>query len=472
MLSELAWRGFGFAYGIFNLVVMAFIAGTRDKAFSDRTSEEEKRELSIAQKKYWDVKGQPILGFHHDFYTANGVKLHYVVNAPSGRKAQRVAIFIHGFPDSFLLWRAILASPKLQDYTLIAVDLPGYGGSDDLPIYDPENVLQSLAGFILGMRELYLAESGKLVMVTHDWGGIVGARLASEAKELADRWIIAGAIIPQQVYSNVLTHIASAKQMIRTFFHWPFRPALVKSSLRTLSPVFGQIARSFYIFILQLPFPLAQLFTRFGNFWFLRVLHLVQARIITSKGKKDRRLTEKEKAEWMVVSSGPGVGQFPEGEASKEHQGYSESVKQRIKDFGLRQKIRIYREHLALNPWEKSLATIVALSEIEVPPSRSNSGAGLFEDGPPGALKVPATLIYGKHDPAFEGRLALEGISDYLVKGSQVLTVQKGAHWLPFEEEGINVLVETTLWALGDEKESLNEGIRRSGEEVKWVAEK
>ena len=100
-----------------------------------------------------------------------------------------------GFPDSFLLWRNHLQSPALASHVLIAVDLPGYGGSDGLQRYDADGLLESLTVFILGMREQYLGEGGKVVMVTHDWGAILSTRLASEAKELADRWIICSAII-------------------------------------------------------------------------------------------------------------------------------------------------------------------------------------------------------------------------------------------------------------------------------------
>jgi pimeloyl-ACP methyl ester carboxylesterase len=100
-----------------------------------------------------------------------------------------------GFPDSFLLWRNHLQSPALASHVLIAVDLPGYGGSDGLQRYDADGLLESLTAFILGMREQYLEEGGKVVMVAHDWGAILSTRLASEAKELADRWIICSAII-------------------------------------------------------------------------------------------------------------------------------------------------------------------------------------------------------------------------------------------------------------------------------------
>jgi hypothetical protein len=49
MLGQLAWRGFSFGYGLFNLVLMAGIAAINDGAFTKRTSENEKRELGAGK---------------------------------------------------------------------------------------------------------------------------------------------------------------------------------------------------------------------------------------------------------------------------------------------------------------------------------------------------------------------------------------------------------------------------------------
>lgn len=48
-LGNLAFHGFGFAFGFFNFVVMTGIAAFRDGAFTKSMSEEEKRELSIGR---------------------------------------------------------------------------------------------------------------------------------------------------------------------------------------------------------------------------------------------------------------------------------------------------------------------------------------------------------------------------------------------------------------------------------------
>lgn len=76
------------------------------------------------------------------------------------------------------------------------MDLPGYGGSDSFADYSAGTVLEAIASFIIGMRERYLSESNsQLLVVSHDWGSIITFRLAAEAPQLADRFIISSAIL-------------------------------------------------------------------------------------------------------------------------------------------------------------------------------------------------------------------------------------------------------------------------------------
>lgn len=49
--------------------------------------------------------------------------------------------------------------------------------------------------FILGIREKYLKDEAKMVVVSHDWGAVIAARLAAEASQLADRWVISSIAI-------------------------------------------------------------------------------------------------------------------------------------------------------------------------------------------------------------------------------------------------------------------------------------
>lgn len=471
MIGKVAWNAFGFVYGFANFAILTLVAALRDGAFLKRKSTEYKKELAISQNNYWNLQQVPFPGFRHAFFTLkNGTKLHYVIKDHTVKQAggtKNVAIFIHGFPDTYVLWRNLLQAPDLEHYTLIAVDLPGYGGSDSLPSYGPDQVLEALTAFILAMRAEHVGQGEKLVMVSHDWGGLISARLASEAKELADRWVILSAIIPAHVGSNASTFLASSRRMLHTFLARPLNNIrLIKTAFTTSAPVLGQMRRSYYIFVFTLPGPIANWFVRMGNHWFLWLLHTLQAGLI-KKGKFIGKLTDKEAADAMAATSGPGIEQF---DSQIDGQGYSESVRKRLSDLGASEKIRLYREGLAFKRWEKSLETVVALSEIPTDSKRSGSGAGLFEEGPRGALRVPTTLVLGKYDVAFERRLGLNGIGDFMVKGSQVLFFQKGAHWIPLESHSYPHLVNIISWALEGEKGPLKESFQ--SDDVEFVLEK
>jgi len=84
---------------------------------------------------------------------------------------------------------------------MVAVDLPGYGGSDSFESYRPDNVLEAITEFVLKMREQYISggdseprSNSRVVLVGHDWGALIGFRLASEAPQLADRFILSNSI--------------------------------------------------------------------------------------------------------------------------------------------------------------------------------------------------------------------------------------------------------------------------------------
>lgn len=135
----------------------------------------------------------------------------------------------------------------------------------------------------------------------------------------------------------------------------------------------------------------------------------------------------------------------------------------------------IYGEGLLMGTWEKSLETVVALSEVPTSAFRhtsGSSGAGLFDDGPRGAVKAPTTIVYGKHDLGFDRTLALEGIADYLGKGSQVVLLEGAGHWLPTEEFGSQALEKVVQWAMGDEGAPLGKSVEEFGNRVKMLVEK
>jgi hypothetical protein len=240
-------------------------------------------------------------------------------------------------------------------------------------------------------------------------------------------------------------------QMLRTWTRSPTNFRLLKTAFTALDPVRSQFRRSFYIFCFHLPYPFSKFFATFGNYWFLRVMHSLGK----GKPRKDENLTgrlnPKEAGESMAISTGPGLLQLATSTEGNSGLKYGESVRRRVHDRGMSEKAKIYRDGLFMGKWDKSLETTAALYEI--PRTRPSSSGQ-----PKGSLKAPTTFILGDRDPAFEKRLALGNIKDFLVGDSQALLVKDGGHWLPLEPVGRRVLEKTVSWALSGEINS--EGAR------------
>ena len=158
-----------------------------------------KYKFLTARNTFWDLS-KKWSGLSHQILTLrNGFKFHYVCNDLPGAdgNTKPLVIFIHGYPDSWALWRYVISSASLQQSaSIVAVDLPGFGGSEGLGKYSATNVLENLTEFIITMRTRYGVENDAgvcqkpTVIVAHDWGCVISMRLAAEAPELADRFIL------------------------------------------------------------------------------------------------------------------------------------------------------------------------------------------------------------------------------------------------------------------------------------------
>jgi pimeloyl-ACP methyl ester carboxylesterase len=206
-----------YVYGFLTVVsygLIAFAKGT----YLKRPTEIEKRDLqlgelcihrsgkffadSLARARLWDLS-KAFEGLSHQVLTLqSGFKFHFVSNdipnTPEAIKSDKpLVIFIHGFPDSWAIWRHIIRDPGLQEVvSLVAIDLPGYGGTESLEEYNATNVLEKLTELIVTLRTQYGVDSGnesnkkRTIIVAHDWGCVLSMRLAAEAPSLAHRFIL------------------------------------------------------------------------------------------------------------------------------------------------------------------------------------------------------------------------------------------------------------------------------------------
>ncbi|KAI9874388.1 MAG: hypothetical protein M1830_009798 [Pleopsidium flavum] len=461
-IQRLARRAATLTYGIITLLFFVFLA-FRDGSLFKQATEKEKNNIALAQDKLWNLSKDPH-GLNHAFYKlANGFRLHYVSITSSLIARKNLIIFLHGFPDSWALWRPLLDSSGLRSNSaLVAVDLPGYGGSDSLKEYGATDVLEAVAEFVIGMRELCgvdreddMEGTGirtRVIIVGHDWGCIIGSRLATEAPQLADRFILSNAPHPPLLIANVESLVSSSSKMLTTFVHHPLiSRSLLRKALFTFAPLLDQIRKSGYAFTFNLPLPLVALAGSMGNFWFLRTCHRIAA-------GKDHPFQSQNAAEAMASSQGPGAHDLRS--LTDSHESYPQSVARRASSGGFTEKIRYYREGLFSNPWIKTLETLATLHAIGES-GRSGSGAGLLDDEPKGSLKAKTTIVWGLMDQAVDQRLALQGIGEYMPRGSQVVVLPNTGHWTPNEGAGSRAFAKVLEWAAGGEEGDLGHMVQK-----------
>jgi pimeloyl-ACP methyl ester carboxylesterase len=127
----------------------------------------------------------PPVGFHHEYKTVNGIKIHYVI----GGKGQPL-LLIHGFGQNWYMWNRLLPALSTH-FTVIAPDLPGVGESGKpREGYDKKSLSADLHELIkrLGFKNINIAGHDIGMMVAYSYA----AQYRSEVKKIA----LLDAVIP------------------------------------------------------------------------------------------------------------------------------------------------------------------------------------------------------------------------------------------------------------------------------------
>jgi pimeloyl-ACP methyl ester carboxylesterase len=117
----------------------------------------------------------------HEYAQVNGIRLHYVT-AGSGP----LLLFLHGFPDFWYLWNNQIAHFS-QSYRVVAPDLRGYNLSDkpvDVAHYRLPLIVEDIRALLdhLGQQPI--------ILVGHDWGGVVAWEFAARYPAYLTKLII------------------------------------------------------------------------------------------------------------------------------------------------------------------------------------------------------------------------------------------------------------------------------------------
>lgn len=116
----------------------------------------------------------------HRFLPVNGTRLHIAEAGPEDAPA---VILLHGFPQHWFMWRAVIAalSPARR---VLAVDLRGFGWSD-APT-SGYSTAQRVHDVLAVMDALGIVRAD---VIGHDWGGWLALRLALDHPDRVDHLV-------------------------------------------------------------------------------------------------------------------------------------------------------------------------------------------------------------------------------------------------------------------------------------------
>ena len=101
---------------------------------------------------------------HRDVH-ANGIR-HHVAEIDGGGP---LVLLLHGFPEFWWSWSAVMPGLAESGARVVAVDLRGYGDTDKPPRgYDGWTLAGDVSGLVRALGER------SAVVVGADWGGLIG----------------------------------------------------------------------------------------------------------------------------------------------------------------------------------------------------------------------------------------------------------------------------------------------------------
>lgn len=128
--------------------------------------------------------------FKPNYVEVDGLRMHYVDEGPSGAHP---VLLLHGEPTWSYLWRKVIPALIEAGHRAVAPDLIGFGRSDK-PARRDDYTYQRHVDWIRGFIESTRLRN--ITLVCHDWGGLIGLRLAAGHGDWFDRIVAANTFLP------------------------------------------------------------------------------------------------------------------------------------------------------------------------------------------------------------------------------------------------------------------------------------
>jgi haloalkane dehalogenase len=108
------------------------------------------------------------------------LRMHCVDEGP---RRSDVVVLLHGEPTWSYLWRQVVLALVAAGHRAVAPDLIGFGRSDK-PARPEDYSYERHVGWVRAFLDALRAEgAGRITLVCHDWGGLIGLRIVGEEPE-------------------------------------------------------------------------------------------------------------------------------------------------------------------------------------------------------------------------------------------------------------------------------------------------
>lgn len=137
-------------------------------------------------------------------------------------------LFLHGVPDSALIWRPLLNALQLPEGDVYTPTLPGF--DDSLPAGFSATKEAYVAWLIGEIEKIYLRH-GPIDAVGHDWGALLVQRAAMLRPDMFRSWALSNAVIEPEYRGHRLARIWSTP-ILGEIFMALARPGKLAANLR------------------------------------------------------------------------------------------------------------------------------------------------------------------------------------------------------------------------------------------------
>ena len=138
---------------------------------------------------------------------------------------RRLALFLHGFPESKASWRLHLPALANLGYTCWAPNMRGYGRSSR-PSRRRDYRLEHLMADVAGLIDAAKAQGidGPVTLLAHDWGGIIAWSFLLADLRPVDRFVVMNFPHPRLFVRGLFTFRQLKKSWYMAFFQVPRLP--------------------------------------------------------------------------------------------------------------------------------------------------------------------------------------------------------------------------------------------------------